>query len=223
MSEAISISPALEDYLEVILNLSEKNDTVRITDLAERLNIAKASVTQAVSTLASLKLLKHEKYGPIELTPMGKKEAEKIRTRHRILKKFLIEVLKVDSRIAEKDACLMEHVISQVTMGKLVEFLETELNEKNIIEKEMENVEVINAKALSELAPGARAKVIRVAAKDLIRRRIVDMGIVPGTEIFVEGIAPLGDPMEIRVRGYHLTLRKNEASSIFVEVMRDDI
>jgi Fe2+ transport system protein FeoA len=51
----------------------------------------------------------------------------------------------------------------------------------------------------------------------------MDMGIVPGTEIFVEGIAPLGDPMEIRVRGYHLTLRKNEASSIFVEVIRDDI
>ncbi len=50
-----------------------------------------------------------------------------------------------------------------------------------------------------------------------IKRRLMDMGIVPGLEISVEGRAPLGDPIEILVRGYKLTLRKNEAQSILVE------
>lgn len=50
-----------------------------------------------------------------------------------------------------------------------------------------------------------------------IKRRLMDMGIVPGLEISVEGKAPLGDPIEILVRGYKLTLRKNEAQSILVE------
>lgn len=60
-----------------------------------------------------------------------------------------------------------------------------------------------------------------VKVKDIsdgsIKRRLMDMGIVPGLEISVEGKAPLGDPIEILVRGYKLTLRKNEAQSILVE------
>ncbi|WP_276792479.1 FeoA family protein [Tepidanaerobacter sp. EBM-38] len=60
-----------------------------------------------------------------------------------------------------------------------------------------------------------------VKVKDIsdgsIKRRLMDMGIVPGLEISVEGRAPLGDPIEILVRGYKLTLRKNEAQSILVE------
>jgi len=60
-----------------------------------------------------------------------------------------------------------------------------------------------------------------VKVKDIsdgsIKRRLMDMGIVPGLEISIEGRAPLGDPIEILVRGYKLTLRKNEAQSILVE------
>jgi DtxR family Mn-dependent transcriptional regulator len=130
MGEILSISPALEDYLETILNLYEKNNIVRITDIAEKLNIAKASATQAVKALINFKLLKHDKYGPIELTKEGREYAERIRQRHRILKKFLIEVLNIKPEIAEKDACLMEHVVSCTTMEGLVRFLENNVNLK---------------------------------------------------------------------------------------------
>jgi Fe2+ transport system protein FeoA len=60
--------------------------------------------------------------------------------------------------------------------------------------------------------------VIRVTAAGGLRRRILEMGVGPGTEIIVNGVAPLGDPIEVTVRGYHLTLRKNEAETILVEV-----
>lgn len=61
-------------------------------------------------------------------------------------------------------------------------------------------------------------RVVRIASQGNLRRRILDMGVVPGAEVRVNGVAPLGDPMEITVRGYHLSLRKSEAKDIFVEI-----
>ncbi|HHY98211.1 MAG TPA: hypothetical protein GX509_05690 [Firmicutes bacterium] len=61
-------------------------------------------------------------------------------------------------------------------------------------------------------------RVVRIASQGNLRRRILDMSVVPGAEVRVNGVAPLGDPMEITVRGYHLSLRKSEAKDIFVEI-----
>jgi Fe2+ transport system protein FeoA len=73
-------------------------------------------------------------------------------------------------------------------------------------------------KSLAELRPKERGKVIRVGGSGAVRRRILDMGVVPGAEIEVERIAPLGDPIEIKIKGYHLSLRKEEAAGVYVEV-----
>ena len=73
-------------------------------------------------------------------------------------------------------------------------------------------------KLLGELAQGTRGRVVRINAQGSLRRRILTMGLVPGVEITVQGRAPLGDPMEIVVRGFRLTLRKEEANGVAVEV-----
>jgi Fe2+ transport system protein FeoA len=83
----------------------------------------------------------------------------------------------------------------------------------------MESISLVSTSALSELSPGSRVKVVRIGAKGSVRRRILDMGVVPGVEITVKGVAPLGDPIEVFIRGYHLSLRKKEAADIFVEVI----
>ncbi|ATW26426.1 metal-dependent transcriptional regulator [Candidatus Formimonas warabiya] len=127
MMNHVFISNSLEDYLEAILILSETNDSVRITDLAQIMGIAKPSATEAVKSLVDLGLLKHEKYGPVELTMLGKKQAVEVRRRHRLIKKFLTEVLGVPQEIAEKDACLMEHAVSSDTISRLVFFLESRI------------------------------------------------------------------------------------------------
>ncbi len=74
------------------------------------------------------------------------------------------------------------------------------------------------AKSLAELKPGEKGKIVRVRGKGSVHRRIIDMGVVTGTEVEMQRVAPLGDPIEIKVKGYCLTLRKEEASNIFVEV-----
>jgi DtxR family Mn-dependent transcriptional regulator len=70
---------------------------------------------------------------------------------------------------------------------------------------------------LSELAPGEKGAVVKVGGQSTIRSRIVEMGIVRGTVVEVERFAPLGDPMELKVKGYHLSLRKEEAAGVLVE------
>jgi Fe2+ transport system protein FeoA len=72
--------------------------------------------------------------------------------------------------------------------------------------------------ALSAVPVGTEGRVRRVTGEGSLRRRLLEMGLIPGSVIKVEGVAPLGDPMEVRVRGYLLTLRRNEAASVVVEV-----
>ena len=123
-----AITASMQDYLEVILNLNENNTAVRVTDIAKRLGIAKASVNQSINKLKKLNLVKHETYGPVQLTNAGREVAEGVRERHNTLYNFLVNVLGVDSVTAEKDACLMEHAISDLTMNKLTQFLEKKEN-----------------------------------------------------------------------------------------------
>ncbi|MDY0293643.1 MAG: FeoA family protein [Candidatus Methanomethylophilaceae archaeon] len=70
---------------------------------------------------------------------------------------------------------------------------------------------------LREVACGDTAKVMGISARGSMRKRIMDMGITKGCTVTVRRIAPLGDPMEVTVRGYELSLRKSEAESIEVE------
>lgn len=71
--------------------------------------------------------------------------------------------------------------------------------------------------SLDKIKVGNKVKVKEMSKNTYIRRRLLDMGIIPGIEIMVKGKAPLGDPIEILIRGYKLTLRKEEASNILVE------
>ena len=72
-------------------------------------------------------------------------------------------------------------------------------------------------KTLKDVKVGQTAKVIKLHGEGAVRRRIMDMGITKGVEIFVRKVAPLGDPMELAVRGYELSLRKADAKMIEVE------
>lgn len=73
-------------------------------------------------------------------------------------------------------------------------------------------------KLLSEFTVGERGKIAAVSGEGRIRRRLFDMGVTPGAEITMRKIAPLGDPIEVTVRGYELTLRRSEAACVTCEL-----
>jgi Fe2+ transport system protein FeoA len=74
-------------------------------------------------------------------------------------------------------------------------------------------------KSLAEAAVGDRGKVIQIEGTDGISIRLLEMGLTPGTRFTLLGVAPLGDPLELEVRGYHLSLRKSEAARIRIETV----
>jgi len=73
------------------------------------------------------------------------------------------------------------------------------------------------SRSLKEAKPGARVRVTKIGGIGPVKRRIMEMGITKGVEVYVRKVAPLGDPMEIAVRGYELSLRKADAELIEVE------
>lgn len=72
-------------------------------------------------------------------------------------------------------------------------------------------------RTLKQVKPGETVKVVKLHGEGALKRRIMDMGITKGVEVFVRKVAPLGDPIEIKVRGYELSLRKTDAELIDVE------
>ena len=123
MAQSMPVTSSLQDYLEVILNLLQENKTARVTDIADRLDIAKPSVIQALSVLKEKGLIKQDRYGPVELTEEGRRYALKIRHRHKIIYGFLTQILGVSSLVAEEDACLIEHDLSGETFEKLLDYM----------------------------------------------------------------------------------------------------
>jgi DtxR family Mn-dependent transcriptional regulator len=122
------ITPAMEGYLEAVLMLQEKNQPPRVKAISDMMHVTKPTVHSAIVSLVELGYLRHENYGYIELTPEGKAVAEDVYRRHKVLTKFLKDILKVNPDIAEKEACGMEHAMSDETLTRLtqfVEFLET--------------------------------------------------------------------------------------------------
>ncbi len=72
---------------------------------------------------------------------------------------------------------------------------------------------------LAGLDPGKRGRIVRIGAMGPLKRRLMDMGVLVGVEVRVEKVAPLGDPIEVTVRNYSLSLRKSEAEGILVEAL----
>ncbi len=73
-------------------------------------------------------------------------------------------------------------------------------------------------KTLEDFVPGEKGVIVSVVGEGRIRRRLFDMGVTPGAEVVMRKKAPLGDPIEVTLRGYELTLRKSEAACVMMEV-----
>ncbi len=72
---------------------------------------------------------------------------------------------------------------------------------------------------LGDLKTGQSGKILKISVSGALKRRLMDMGVVPGTDVRVEKVAPLGDPIEVSIKSYALSLRKGEARQIEVEVI----
>jgi DtxR family Mn-dependent transcriptional regulator len=123
------LSESLEDYIEIIYTLITEHKVARVRDIARAKGVKMSSVVSAIKRLDHEGLVCYEAREFIELTMAGKDLAKRLLKRHNFLTRFLVEILQIDPKIAESDACSMEHAISLQTMNRiyeLAEFLEAQ-------------------------------------------------------------------------------------------------
>lgn len=125
----MKIGESSEDYLECLVIL-EASGKIRSVDVAKMMKVSKPSVNKAMSVLKEFGFITQENYGDIKLTESGRIKANEIYYRHRKLRSFLKDVLKVSGEHAEEDACKIEHIISKETFEKLEKFYDEYMNKE---------------------------------------------------------------------------------------------
>ncbi len=118
------LSPSMEDYLEAVHGLVEQNRVARVRDIAEILGVTMPSVTGALRKLSKNGLVNYDPHEVITLTAEGEGVARKLAHTHRSIASFLTDVLNIQSEIAEKNACRMEHAIDDVVLTRLIRYIE---------------------------------------------------------------------------------------------------
>ena len=119
------ISMSHEDYLEAIIMLGgTMEESVRSVDVAKQMEVSKASVNKAVGLLKEKGLVEQPYYGDITLTERGFEYGQAVYKRHRYLTAFLSKALGIPEDVAEDEACLMEHAISDESFEKWVAYIE---------------------------------------------------------------------------------------------------
>ncbi len=225
----ITLTSSLEDYLEAIYNLKIMFPEVRMKDIADRVSVRMPAATKAIRTLTAKGLVLHDPSEKVDLTETGLVLAREITHRHQAIKSFLSKTLGLSEIDADEEACEMEHTFKPNTLKRAMAFVDFAVSrDPNIIadfaEKMKEDADEdaleksVTTTQMNKLKPGQSGRIAFVSGEKAIRKRLLEMGLVPNTLFEVIRVAPLGDPFEIKVRGYFLSLRKEEAKSIEVEI-----
>jgi DtxR family transcriptional regulator, Mn-dependent transcriptional regulator len=232
------MSNSTEEYMEPIYNLTQNGRPVSTSSLSRRLNIAPASVTEMIKKLGDDDYVNYSPYQGVTLTAKGLGIGERMTRKHRLLERFLHDMLKIGKEKVHAEACAMEHALSDEAEralcqnlkapdkcpddNKLIppcnlnftscqECIERGANDFSAIEKRKCNVV-----ALSALKKRQEGTIAFIRGEHRVLGRLRDMGLTPGTRVSVTRVAPLKGPIEISIRGSKLAISDAIAGNVFI-------
>ena len=242
MSEK-TVSKSIEEYLETLYTLTRGGKTANVKEISERLGVAPPSVTEMLKKLADKGYVRYSPYHGATLTEDGLRIGTRVSRKHRLLERFLHDILKIGRDTVHKQTCEMEHSLSDEAETALCQFLghpnECPDDGKPIqpCDLPFTNCEECRARqgegwtqvgrrrgnlvSLTELREQDRGKGVFIRGEHKELRRLLDMGLTPNTLIRVVRAAPFAGPVEIAVRGSKLALGHRIASAVFVEVVKE--
>lgn len=228
-----------EEYLEALYTLTQDGRKASTSEISKRLNVAPASVTEMLKKLADSGYVSYTPYQGVTLTAAGLRIAGKMVRKHRLLERFLHDVLKIGNDKVHREACKMEHALSDETERALCQTLKApgkcpddaevippcdlafascaecrKWHGANLDDAGKRDVNLVSVAALKEKQGG---NVAFIRGDNKVLRRLLDMGLTPGTRINVTRVAPLKGPVEIAVRGSRLALGDEIACNVFIE------
>ncbi len=242
------LTASMEHYLKAIYQIVEEKQAARASDIADRLNVGRSSVTAALRTLSDRHLVNYAPYDITTLTDTGREIAQVILRKHKVLREFFIKVLSIDAEEADAAACQLEHAVSEVVLERFIEFAEyvdrcprggTKWlegfgyhcnNEQQALDCERCTADDWDDSLgtstdqgsppvpLCSLTRGEKGTIRQITGTDAVRRRLFEIGATLGTIVEVVGVSPSGDPIELILNGDRLTLRKSEAKRILVSL-----
>ena len=233
-------SKSNEDYLKALALLSHNGDSVSTSEISRHFGIAPASVTEMLKKLGEKGYINYSPYHGSTLTPKGLEIAEKITRKHRLLEKFLSDVLRISKESVHGQACEMEHALSdeaEESMCRLLNHPDKCPDDNKVIpacdlpfssceeciSTHNRGLEEVGKRqqhlvSMSKLKEGRKGKISFVRGEHKTLQRLLDMGLTPGTCVEVLRVAPMNGPTEIGVRGARVALGQDIASNVFVEL-----
>jgi DtxR family Mn-dependent transcriptional regulator len=229
----------IEEYIETIFDLESRDGTAKTTAIAKCLKVAPASVTEVLKSLSDKGFVQYEPYRGATLTEEGKKIADTIKRKHRLLEVFLTDVLNLNQEKVHDEACRMEHTISEDTENALCRMMKAPARcphgspispcnrgvgscaECDVVlgagipePASLRNKKII---PVTELIPAQSGKIAFIRGDCKIVQRLSDLGLTLGTVVSLMRKTPMGGPVEITVRRTKLALDHAIAENIFIE------
>jgi DtxR family Mn-dependent transcriptional regulator len=232
------MSSSTQEYLEALYTLTKGGKTAGTSEISQKLGIAPASVSEMLKKLAESGYINYYRYMGVTLSPKGYEIAAKMTRKHRILERFLHDVLKIGNDKVHEEACEMEHALSDSTERAMCQTLKSpdkcpddakiipacDLGFSSCLEcqKYDDDLEKIGHRKvavipIAELKEKQEASIAFIRGDQKSLNRLKELGLTPGTKIKVSRVAPLKGPVEIRVRGSRLALGDEIACNVFVE------
>jgi len=228
-------SEQLEEYLESILDIEEKDGIAKTSAIAKCMKISPASVTEALQTLSDKGYVHYEPYKGAYLTEQGREMARKVKRRHRLLEVFLSDVLHINRENVHDEACRMEHTLSDETEcalckmlnaparcphGSLIEACDHDVEScSDCLRENIPSSTCTRDEPLipvTALQPGQKATIAFIRGDSSVVQRLTDLGLTLKTDIRLVRKAPLMGPVEIGVRKTRLAIDHAIADHIFV-------
>lgn len=215
------VSENVEEYLECLWELTQDGTPARTSDIAKRMDVSPASVTEMMQRLDSQGYISYERYKGATLTEKGLRIGEAIKRKHRLLERFLVDVLGIEKERSHEEACRLEHMLSDESERRISEMMNNPStcpdgdpipamdrlrpsgNEGTIV--------------LSEMGEGEEGTISHLVCDDPQKiRRIIAMGFVPERPLIVEDRLPMGGPVLVKVGDSRVALAKEYADLVHV-------
>jgi DtxR family transcriptional regulator, Mn-dependent transcriptional regulator len=199
---ATEYTPSIENYLKAIYELSRPSGVATVADVADRLDIARASVSGMVRRLEEQGLIEHERYRGLRLSAQGRRVALRLIRRHRVIEAYLVTALGYTWDRVHDEAERLEHTASD----ELVDRMAAAIGEPVVdphgapIPTTAGSVEEPSYRLLSELEVGEEARIARVEDEDPeLLRYLASLALVPGAIVRIVERAPFGGPLSVRI------------------------
>lgn len=213
-------SGSREDYLIEMLRMTNGEGKVKTTELAERMEVSPASVSEMIKTLSEEGYVKYTKYRGAELTEKGQEHARHLRRKHDLMEKFLTEVLDIEADAAHEEAHKMEHAISDESARKICRIIGSPDNDDCLQcnHSEMSKKGCRTGARLSDMKSGDIGKISHLKCETPFTvKKLISMGFVPGREVCMDSNISKAGPKVVSIGNATFALDSVTADSVFVE------